>query len=71
MTFHRIVNDFRGSYIKPLFDPVQTHGLYGIFEDDLVKAEDILKKNGCNRFRVVKCRDSDFVILCFKVKTNP
>lgn len=66
--FMQVTNDFRGSYIQSLFDPVQTHALYGIWKDDLEEAKKILKKNGATRFRVVKVRKSDRIILCFKIK---
>lgn len=52
-------------YIQPVFDPVQTHGLYDITKDDVPKLKEALKKLGANKFRTVKCSHSSYVILCF------
>ena len=63
---------FKGCYFQTLFDPVQTHGLYGLVEGNLQEAKDMLKSLGAKRFRVVKCRgminrkDNGFRVLCFK-----
>jgi len=63
---------YRNCYFQTLFDPVQTHGLYGLTENNLQSAKDMLKSLGAKRFRVVKCRslidrkDNGFRILCFQ-----
>ena len=62
---------FPNCYFQTLFDPVQTHGLYGLTENNLQEAKDMLKSLGAKRFRVVKCRnlinkDNGHRILCFK-----
>lgn len=54
-------------YQQTLFDPVQTHAVYGLTEDTLKEVKEQLKKNGATRFRTVKCRKpSCFRILCYK-----
>lgn len=58
-------SNFPNCRFQTLFDPVQTHGLYGLTEDNLQQAKDMLKSLGAKRFRVVKCR-SGYRILCFK-----
>ena len=59
-------------YFQTLFDPVQTHGLYGLTDDNLDQAKEWLKEQGATRFRTVKCRSminrkgNGYRILCFK-----
>ena len=62
-----VVRQFRGSYIQTIFDPVQTHALYGVTKSDRDEAKAALKKAGAGRLRVVSNRHG-FVIICFKVK---
>jgi len=50
-------------YIQTLFDPVQTHAVYGGSNEDIPLFKTMLKKQGANKFRVVK--NNDFPILCF------
>lgn len=57
-----------GSYFQPLFDPVQTHALYGLTEATLPSAKEELSKLGANRFRVVAVSKNGFRILCFSAK---
>lgn len=63
---------YQNCYFQTLFDPVQTHGLYGLTENNLQQAKDWLKSLGAKRFRVVKCRsmidrkDNGYRILCFQ-----
>ncbi len=59
---------FKGSYVQGLFDPIQTHALYGISKDDLIQAKKILSEHKATRFRTVKATGKGFVILCFKIK---
>lgn len=51
-------------YVQKMFDPVQTHALYGITESAVADIKIRLKDLGATRFRVVKTR-SAFRILCF------
>ena len=56
-----------GTYQQELFDPVQTHAVYGLTKDtyDGVKAE--LKSKGATYFRRVKCIGKNgLMILCYK-----
>ena len=53
-----------GMYYQTLFDPHQTHGLYGVRVDDVQYWKDFLKKHGGKKFRVVKnCYGN--AIICF------
>lgn len=56
-------------YIQPLFDPVQTHAVYGVRNDpaEVNEVKRKLKENGASRFRVVK-NAYGFAIVCFKKK---
>ena len=67
------LNNLHGNaqrYFATLFDPVQTHGLYGISKDEVDTFKKKLKELGANRFRVVKA-SGDFRILCFKANKIP
>ena len=55
----------RGRYIQTIFDPIQTHALYGITADELPKFKEKLKKLGARKFRT--CGRKGFKILCFKI----
>lgn len=56
-----------GQYVQSLYDPVQTHALYGITKRSLDDWKEKLGQNkGINRFRTVKANSGDYVILCFK-----
>lgn len=63
---------FPNCYFQTLFDPVQTHGMYGLNATNVAEAKEWLKSLGAKRFRVVKCRslinrkDNGFRILCFQ-----
>ncbi len=52
-----------GGYIQTLFDPQQTHAVYGCTQDSLDKLKLTLKYLGANKFRLVK--NNGFPILCF------
>ena len=56
-----------GKYVQSLFDPVQTHALYGIYgKDELERCKALLSKNpAINRFKVVS-NSYGYKILCFK-----
>lgn len=56
-----------GTYIQILFDPVQTHALYGISRNQVDHFKDIMKKDpSISRFRTVKANSPYYAILCFK-----
>lgn len=61
-----VKREYAGTYEQELFDPVQTHGMYGLTEKTLPKVKEMLKNAGAKRFRTVKIRSSDRCILCFK-----
>lgn len=53
-----------GMFYQTLFDPHQTHGLYGVRVDDVPYWKEYLKKHGAKKFRVVKnCYGN--AIICF------
>lgn len=58
-----------GQYINPLFDPVQTHAIYGIDDlSEIIRLKKILKYNKlAYKFRNVKTNYGSY-ILCFRVK---
>ena len=51
-------------FYEPLFDPHQTHGLYGVRVDDVPYWKEYLKKHGAKKFRVVK-NHYGRAIICF------
>lgn len=59
-------SQFAGTYVQDLFDPIQTHGVYGLTDLTLPKVKEMLKNAGAKRFRTVKITQSDRRILCFK-----
>lgn len=67
-TINRVVSRYWGMSFKRLFDPRQTHAVYGVTEStmDLLKTE--LKKIGANKFRKVKANGHNLWILCFSVE---
>jgi hypothetical protein len=54
-------------YFQSLFDPTQTHAMYGLTKDTLPAFKEKLKKLGANRFRTVSTKFG-FKILCFSAK---
>jgi hypothetical protein len=56
----------RGTYIQTLFDPVQTHAVYGVTADNLSEVKKELKALGATRFRVLKTGFGTLRIVCFK-----
>jgi hypothetical protein len=57
-------------YIQTLFDPHQTHAVYGLDKCTFDQCKDQLKQLGANRFRTVNCKNAQgkpngFLILCF------
>lgn len=55
-------------YIKDLFDPIQTHAVYGVNVNLLNEVKAAIKYAGGNRFRVISSGIKDIKIVCFKVK---
>ena len=64
--FNEVTRQFRGSYVQTLFDPIQTHALYGVPKRDAAEAKEALKAIGAKRFRVVN-NSFGFAIICFKM----
>ena len=58
--------DRESIYQQSLFDPIQTHGVYGLTKDTLPKVKDFLKSKGATRFRTVKANGKGLFILCYK-----
>lgn len=57
---------YLGTYVQELFDPIQTHGIYGLTDATLPSVKEMLKKAGAKRFRTVKVTQGVHRILCFK-----
>jgi phospholipase/lecithinase/hemolysin len=60
-----VTSKFHGSYIETIFDPIQTHALYGVTKSFKNEAVSALKEAGAKRLRVVSNKFG-FVIICFK-----
>ena len=54
----------RGMYFETLFDPHQTHALYGVTPEKIDYWKDYLKSFGAKKFRVVK--NGYYPIICFE-----
>lgn len=65
--FNQVTNNFNGSYVKTIFDYVQTHALYGVAKSECTRAKEELKKIGATSFRVVN-NGFGFSIICFRMK---
>lgn len=67
----KLDNLFKGwnndRYVQTLFDPVQTHALYGLSKENVLEFKEKLKKMGANRFRTVT-NHYGRKILCFSAK---
>lgn len=61
-----IKNYNSSSYMMSLFDPVQTHAVYGLSLDDVSIIKQSLKKQGAKQFRLLK--NKGFPILCFNAE---
>ena len=55
-------------YVKELFDPIQTHAVYAVNEEDVDEVKALLKEQfKATRFRIVNPRISGMRIVCFKI----
>lgn len=55
------------TYVQSVFDPVQTHALYGIPTSKVDEWKSALKMNkGITRLRVVRANCKEWSIICFK-----
>lgn len=54
--------------IRKLFDPVQTHAVYKVYEQNIDEVKSALKEQGATRFRIVKTGIKGIFIVCFKIK---
>ena len=61
------MNTVLGFQVQELFDPVQTHAVYGVPHNQADEVKQRLKELGAVRFRMVKNRYG-FTIVCFKLK---
>jgi hypothetical protein len=59
----KICKHYSGSYWKTLFDPQQTHAIYGAGKDNMDDLKEELTKAGAKKFRIVK--NGSIPILCF------
>jgi hypothetical protein len=61
---------FKGYDVRELFDPVQTHAVYGLYPSEVARVKQELKENlKATRFRVVT-NSMGGKILCFKIKSK-
>ena len=63
------IQNVSGYRVQELFDPVQTHGVYGVpdYGVNSVVAE-AKERYGATCFRIVKVTNSNLRIVCFKRK---
>lgn len=55
------------TYVQSVYDPVQTHALYGVPTDKVDDWKARLKQNkGITRFRIVRANCKAWSIICFK-----
>jgi hypothetical protein len=63
----KITQHRQGTYIQKLFDPVQTHAIYGVSAESLLSVKKELKEAGATHFRVLTPRSAKYLrIICFK-----
>lgn len=67
-TIKTIVSRHSGMYFKKLYDPRQTHAVYGVTEGTMDQLKSELKNVGANKFRKVKANGHNLWILCFSVE---
>lgn len=61
-----------GRYVQTLFDPHQTHGLYGILQREVDSYKSKIKAIGGKNLRVVKGKNgSDYAVICFRLDASP
>jgi hypothetical protein len=61
------MKEILGHQVRTLFDPVQTHAVYGLVGDEVDEVKDALKAVGAVRFRLVKNHYGRTAV-CFKIK---
>jgi len=62
------MESFKGHAVRTLFDPVQTHAVYGVHPDNVAKVKSELKEEfKATRFRVVTAGTGNKIV-CFKLK---
>ena len=59
---------YPGSYCQEIFDPVQTHAIYGVAKSDKEYIVKNLKSIGAKRFRTVQPVAKSLIIVCFSIK---
>ena len=64
----RITDQFKGSYIKTVEDPIRTHALIGIGADydSITRAEKALREVGADKIKVAKTKNG-FAIVFFRL----
>ena len=56
-----------GTYIQKLFDPIQSHAIYGVDVKDAPEMKDKLKQCGAFKFRVIK-NVYNKAVICFALR---
>ena len=64
------MNTFYGYEVRPLFDPIQTHAVYGVLVENVAALKEGLRAQGATKFRIVKTGIKGIVIVCFKSKLD-
>lgn len=64
----RITDQFKGSYIKTVEDPILTHALIGISADEysIARAEKALREVGADKIKAVKGKHG-FAVVFFRL----
>ena len=62
-----------GKYVQTLFDPIDTHGLYGVRKSEVDFYKEKVKSIGGKYIRVVGGRDrsNDYRVICFALEITP
>ena len=55
----------QGTYCQVLFDPIQTHAIYGVYKEDKESMKQKLKSIGAKKFRMVQPEAKGKIIICF------
>ena len=57
-----------GSYYQKIYDPIQTHAIYGVAKSDKDSIVKSLKSIGAKKFRTVQPNAKGLTIICFSIK---
>ena len=59
------VSGHKGAYCQSLFDPIQTHAIYGLAKTNKEEVKQSLKEMGAKKFRMVQPHAKSLIIICF------